>query len=226
MHAASLALCAPESAVARLNPRQLAITVGAAKLLWFVGVPRTASNDATVLLLLEPSGSPLVDVAGHVETSEWRRATRVSTDRNRSVCVLVNAVAALRSIPFVTPWVSPLVRASSSELPLSFSWQSKTSPLAVSFRIGPGHPPDRRAITPLARVLLPRTPLAPRGLYELAVLRKYAEPRLRAIPNDRPEYLEARRLLKFLSYFEPIDESFIPFNSIMREFIGGSAFDY
>ncbi len=63
-------------------------------------------------------------------------------------------------------------------------------------------------------------------VYELSVLRKYADPLLKQIPADRREYLEARRLLKFLSYFEPIDETFIPFNSILREFIGGSAFDY
>ena len=63
-------------------------------------------------------------------------------------------------------------------------------------------------------------------VYELSVLRKYAEPLLQQITPDRREHLEARRLLKFLSFFEPIDETFIPFNSIIREFIGGSAFDY
>lgn len=63
-------------------------------------------------------------------------------------------------------------------------------------------------------------------VYELSVLRRYAEPVLQKITPDQREHLEARRLLKFLSFFEPIEESFIPFNSIIREFIGGSAFDY
>ena len=66
-------------------------------------------------------------------------------------------------------------------------------------------------------------------LYEINVLRKYAEPMLyRVLPNDTV-YAEACRLLKFLSYFEfisPEDEQKIPPTSIIREFIGGSSFLY
>ncbi|MBN7773704.1 nucleoside kinase [Clostridium aminobutyricum] len=62
-------------------------------------------------------------------------------------------------------------------------------------------------------------------LYELAVLKKYAEPLLKAITKDEPEYCEAVRLLKFLNFFEAIeDDSMIANNSILREFIGGSIF--
>ncbi len=63
-------------------------------------------------------------------------------------------------------------------------------------------------------------------VYELPVLRTHAEPLLRKVTPDLREHIEARRLLKFLTYFEPIEETFVPFNSILREFIGGSAFDY
>ena len=62
-------------------------------------------------------------------------------------------------------------------------------------------------------------------VYELAVLKKYAEPLLSAIRHDEPEYCEAVRLLKFLRFFETVeDDSIIVNNSIMREFIGGSIF--
>jgi len=62
-------------------------------------------------------------------------------------------------------------------------------------------------------------------VYELAVLKKYAEPLLRKVePNDRA-YIKAKHLLKFLEYFEPIiDEKDIPLTSIIREFIGGCCF--
>lgn len=61
--------------------------------------------------------------------------------------------------------------------------------------------------------------------YELAVLKKYAEPLLEEIAPDRPEYCEAARLLKFIRFFDIIeDERAIPHNSILREFIGGSIF--
>ena len=61
--------------------------------------------------------------------------------------------------------------------------------------------------------------------YELAVLKKYAGPLLDAIKPDEPEYCEAVRMLKFLRFFEAIeDDSIIVNNSIMREFIGGSIF--
>ena len=60
-------------------------------------------------------------------------------------------------------------------------------------------------------------------IYELAVLKKYAEPLLKRIRRTEPEYAEARRMLNFLKYFDSIyDDSMIPNNSIMREFIGGS----
>lgn len=62
-------------------------------------------------------------------------------------------------------------------------------------------------------------------IYELAVLKQYAEPLLFDIPNDIPEYLEAKRLLKFLDYFLGVDSRNIPNNSLLREFIGGSCFN-
>lgn len=62
-------------------------------------------------------------------------------------------------------------------------------------------------------------------IYELAVLKKYAEPLLQDIKPDEPEYSEAVRMLKFLKFFETIeDDSVIVNNSIIREFIGGSIF--
>jgi uridine kinase len=59
-------------------------------------------------------------------------------------------------------------------------------------------------------------------VYELAALKKYAEPLLRQIPHGTEEFLEAKRLLAFLEWFLPVDEDLIPDNSILREFIGGS----
>jgi uridine kinase len=59
-------------------------------------------------------------------------------------------------------------------------------------------------------------------VYELAVLKTYAEPLLRQIPHGTEEFLEAKRLLAFLDWFLPVDEKLIPDNSILREFIGGS----
>ncbi len=61
-------------------------------------------------------------------------------------------------------------------------------------------------------------------MYELGVLKPLAETLLSQITADYPEYSEARRLIEFLSYFLPIDSNEIPFNSILREFIGGSCF--
>lgn len=61
-------------------------------------------------------------------------------------------------------------------------------------------------------------------VYELAVLKQYAEPLLFGIPRDCDEYLEAKRLLKFLDYFLGVSSEDIPKNSILREFIGGSCF--
>ena len=61
-------------------------------------------------------------------------------------------------------------------------------------------------------------------VYELAVLKQYAEPLLFGIPTDSPEYMEAKRLLKFLDYFLGVSSEDVPKNSILREFIGGSCF--
>ncbi|MEG1505028.1 MAG: nucleoside kinase [Lachnospiraceae bacterium] len=61
--------------------------------------------------------------------------------------------------------------------------------------------------------------------YELAVLKQYAEPILFGIPKDCPEYIEAKRLLKFLDYFIGVESSVIPTNSLLREFIGGGCFE-
>lgn len=61
-------------------------------------------------------------------------------------------------------------------------------------------------------------------VYELAVLKQYAEPLLFEIEKSCPEYAEAKRLLKFLDYFLPVPSEDIAPNSILREFIGGSCF--
>lgn len=60
--------------------------------------------------------------------------------------------------------------------------------------------------------------------YELCVLKKYALPTLLEIPNDSEYFMTANRLIKFLKYFVDIDDSFVPCNSLLREFIGGSCF--
>ena len=62
--------------------------------------------------------------------------------------------------------------------------------------------------------------------YEISVLRPYAEKILREVPDTIPEYDEARRLLRFLDRFSPIAPDEIPPTSIIREFIGGSSFEY
>ena len=59
-------------------------------------------------------------------------------------------------------------------------------------------------------------------IYELAVLKQYAEPLLFKISPDEEEYTEAKRLLKFLNYFLGVSSEGINYNSILREFIGGS----
>jgi uridine kinase len=58
--------------------------------------------------------------------------------------------------------------------------------------------------------------------YELSVLRPLAEPLLRQVTHGTPEYIEARRLLAFLDWFLPIEIEWVPDNSILREFVGGS----
>ena len=63
-------------------------------------------------------------------------------------------------------------------------------------------------------------------LYELGVLKRYAEPLLKQVPEDCEEYSIARQLLTFSELLLPIDDKFIPYNSIMREFLGNSAFEY
>lgn len=62
-------------------------------------------------------------------------------------------------------------------------------------------------------------------IYELAVLKQYAEPLLYNIEKGEPEYFEAVRLLKFLSYFLGVSTEELPKNSIVREFVGGSCFN-
>lgn len=62
--------------------------------------------------------------------------------------------------------------------------------------------------------------------YELGVLKRHAEPILKEVQPNQPEYSEANRLLKFFSYFLPISDDEIPPTSLMREFLGGSTFDY
>ena len=63
-------------------------------------------------------------------------------------------------------------------------------------------------------------------LFELAVIKSQAEPLLEQVPENAPEHAEAYRLLKFLHYIQPIPETQIPPTSLLREFLGGSSFEY
>jgi uridine kinase len=63
-------------------------------------------------------------------------------------------------------------------------------------------------------------------LFELAVIKTQAEPLLEQVPESADEYNEAYRLLKFLKYIKPLSESQIPPASLLREFLGGSSFNY
>lgn len=63
-------------------------------------------------------------------------------------------------------------------------------------------------------------------LFELGVMKEYAEPLLKQVPHNVPEYAEAWRLRALLSYFLPISEKDIPSTSLLREFLGGSSFHY
>ena len=63
-------------------------------------------------------------------------------------------------------------------------------------------------------------------LFELAVIKSQAEPLLEQVPENCPEYAEAYRLRKFLRYIKPISETQIPPTSLLREFLGGSSFEY
>ena len=63
-------------------------------------------------------------------------------------------------------------------------------------------------------------------LFELAVIKQQAEPLLEQVPESCEEYAEAYRLRKFLKYIKPIAEDQIPPTSLLREFLGGSSFEY
>ena len=63
-------------------------------------------------------------------------------------------------------------------------------------------------------------------LFELGVIKEYGENVLKHVPRDVPEYGEAYRLRRFLSYFTPISDQVIPHTSLLREFLGGSSFHY
>jgi uridine kinase len=63
-------------------------------------------------------------------------------------------------------------------------------------------------------------------LFELAVIKSQAEPLLEQVPENCEEHAEAYRLLKFLRYIRPIPEAQIPPTSLLREFLGGSSFEY
>ena len=62
-------------------------------------------------------------------------------------------------------------------------------------------------------------------MYELAALKPKAEPLLFRVPRTSVYYPEAKRILKFLEYFLPMDTADIPSNSLIREFLGGSSFE-
>lgn len=63
-------------------------------------------------------------------------------------------------------------------------------------------------------------------IFELGVMKEYAVPLLRQVPRDNEAYAQAFRLMKLLSYFEPIPAEQIPSTSLLREFLGGSSFNY
>ena len=63
-------------------------------------------------------------------------------------------------------------------------------------------------------------------LFELAILKGYLDPILERVKENRPEYSEAYRLHKFLQYFESIPDNDLPPTSLLREFLGGSSFEY
>lgn len=63
-------------------------------------------------------------------------------------------------------------------------------------------------------------------IFELGVMKEYAMPLLREVPRDNISYAQAYRLMKLLSYFEPIPAEQIPSTSLLREFLGGSSFNY
>lgn len=63
-------------------------------------------------------------------------------------------------------------------------------------------------------------------LFEIGVMKTYAEPLLHQVPHNVPEYTTAYRLLRFLSYFRQIPDTQVPTTSLLREFLGGSSFKY
>ena len=63
-------------------------------------------------------------------------------------------------------------------------------------------------------------------IFELGVMKEFADEILKGVPRDMPEYAEAYRLRKLLSYFTPITDRLIPSTSLLREFLGGSSFHY
>ena len=71
------------------------------------------------------------------------------------------------------------------------------------------------------RTLLPDSRFAAEGR---AAAKPYVEPLLFAVPKDCEEYIEAKRLLKFLSYFLPVPADDVPRTSLLREFIGGGCY--
>ena len=62
--------------------------------------------------------------------------------------------------------------------------------------------------------------------YEFCVLKRYAESALKQIGAESEYFIQANRLLKFIKYFDEIDSTFVPHNSLLREFIGGSIFEH
>ena len=63
-------------------------------------------------------------------------------------------------------------------------------------------------------------------LFELAVLKSHLCPILERVRENQPGYSEAYRLLKFLQYFESVPDNNLPPTSLLREFLGGSSFEY
>lgn len=63
-------------------------------------------------------------------------------------------------------------------------------------------------------------------IFELAILKDYVEPILRKVPNNNPAYSEAHRLLRFLAHFVSVQDKELPPTSLLREFLGGSSFEY
>lgn len=63
-------------------------------------------------------------------------------------------------------------------------------------------------------------------IFEIGVMKDYAEPLLRDVPHSEREYAQAYRLLRFLHYFEPVPADQVPTTSLLREFLGGSSFKY